>query len=62
MAGSLVVSADQQVASQSQMELEAILKQPYQDVCHVCSGAGKTSPVVSCSACGGTGNRYLKLL
>ena len=55
-------SVDQQVARQIQIELEAILSMPYQDVCNICKGEGKLSTLSVCPKCKGSGNRYLKLL
>jgi DnaJ-class molecular chaperone len=55
-------SADQQVARQTQLELEAILRTPYQDVCNVCKGEGKITAMSKCPKCKGSGSRLLRLL
>ncbi len=55
-------SVDQQVARQSQIELEAILRTPYQDVCNVCKGEGRITALSVCPKCKGSGNRLLRLL
>ena len=43
-------------------ELQAILKQPYKDVCNVCDGTGEDSKKAPCSKCKGNGYRLLRLL
>ena len=56
------VLADKHAGSVAQLELEAILKKPYQDVCNICKGDGRISDKSSCPKCKGSGRRYLKLL
>ncbi|MCI5105526.1 MAG: hypothetical protein MRY76_02310 [Pseudomonadales bacterium] len=55
-------TSDDKAWRKSRDELESILKQPYQDVCNVCKGAGHISAKSRCPKCKGSGRRYLKLL
>jgi DnaJ-class molecular chaperone len=50
------------VHPQALMELQAILKKPYKDVCVVCDGSGKNPKGSACPKCKGTGDRLLRLL
>ncbi|MBL4820530.1 MAG: hypothetical protein JKY98_06010 [Gammaproteobacteria bacterium] len=50
------------VHPQALMELQAILKKPYQDVCTVCDGSGVNSKGSSCLKCKGSGHRLLRLM
>jgi len=50
------------VHPQALMELQAILKRPYKDICVVCDGRGKSSKGSDCPKCKGTGDRLLRLL
>jgi len=50
------------VHPQVMKELQAILKQPYKDVCDVCDGSGRTQAKESCPKCKGNGYRLLRLL
>jgi len=43
-------------------ELQAILKQPYKDVCDACDGSGLTVSKDPCPKCKGNGYRLLRLL
>jgi DnaJ-class molecular chaperone len=54
--------ADKQVPKAALMELQSILKKPYQDVCNVCKGDGKITGTSICPKCKGSGQRLLKLL
>lgn len=53
---------DEKMNRQTLVELESILKKPYQDVCNVCKGEGRITDQSSCPKCKGSGRRYLKLL
>ncbi len=54
--------ADNNAPQQALLELQLILKKPYQDVCNVCKGAGKITQNSACPKCKGSGQRLLKLL
>lgn len=54
--------ANKDAPQQALLELQSILKQPYQDVCNVCRGAGKITDTSTCPKCKGTGQRLLRLL
>ena len=43
-------------------ELQAILKQPYKDVCDMCDGKGQDNKSEPCPKCKGNGYRLLRLL
>lgn len=49
-------------SSQAYRELLVILQKPYQDVCLVCEGTGKSAPTQVCHKCKGSGHRWLKLI
>lgn len=53
---------DKNVPQQALVELQSILKKPYQDVCNVCHGNGKITDNSTCPKCKGSGQRLLKLL
>lgn len=55
-------AANKKVPQQALVELQAILKKPYQDVCNVCKGAGKITDNSACPKCKGSGQRLLRLL
>lgn len=50
------------VHPQALMELQAILKRPYKDVCVECDGTGKNEKGSACAKCKGAGHRLLRLL
>jgi DnaJ-class molecular chaperone len=54
--------ANKDAPLQALLELQSILKKPYQDVCNVCRGAGKITDTSTCPKCKGTGQRLLRLL
>lgn len=54
--------ADNNAPKQALIELQLILKKPYQDVCNVCKGEGKITQNSTCPKCKGSGQRLLKLL
>lgn len=54
--------ANKDAPQQALLELQSILKKPYQDVCNVCRGAGKITNTSTCPKCKGTGQRLLRLL
>lgn len=54
--------ANKDAPQQAMLELQSILKKPYQDVCNVCRGAGKITNTSTCPKCKGTGQRLLRLL
>ncbi|MDA0689078.1 MAG: hypothetical protein O2948_10605 [Proteobacteria bacterium] len=54
--------ANKDAPQQALLELQSILKKPYQDVCNVCRGAGKITDTSTCPKCKGTGQRLLRLL
>ena len=54
--------ANKVIPKQALRELQSILKQPYQDVCNICRGTGKTSNDSVCPKCKGSGKRLLRLL
>jgi DnaJ-class molecular chaperone len=54
--------ANKDAPQQALLELQSILKKPYQDVCNVCKGAGKITDTSTCPKCKGTGQRLLRLL
>jgi len=54
--------ANNDAPQQALLELQSILKKPYQDVCNVCKGAGKITDTSTCPKCKGTGQRLLRLL
>lgn len=58
------MSANPQLLNNNQAyrELLAILQKPYQDVCLVCEGTGKSTATQACQACKGSGHRWLKLI
>jgi len=47
---------------QALLELQSILKKPYQDVCNVCKGAGKITESSTCPKCKGSGQRLIRLM
>ncbi len=47
---------------QALIELQSILKKPYQDVCNVCKGSGKITETSTCPKCKGSGQRLVRLL
>jgi len=54
--------ANKDAPQQALLELQSILKKPYQDVCNVCKGAGKITDTSTCPKCKGTAQRLLRLL
>jgi DnaJ-class molecular chaperone len=58
----MMVLADKQPPKQALLELQAILKKPYKDVCHVCRGEGKITNSSNCPKCKGSGQRLVRLL
>jgi len=54
--------AKKDAPKQALLELQSILKKPYQDVCGVCKGAGKITEASICPKCKGSGQRLLRLL
>lgn len=54
--------ANNDAPKQALLELQSILKKPYQDVCNVCKGSGKITNTSSCPKCKGSGQRLLRLL
>ena len=50
------------ISTQAYRELLSILQKPYQDVCLVCEGTGKTAGAQSCQKCKGSGHRWLRLI
>jgi DnaJ-class molecular chaperone len=50
------------VHPQVMKELQAILKQPYKEVCVACGGKGHDGSSAQCAKCKGHGYRLLKLL
>ena len=50
------------VHPQALMELQAILKRPYKDICVECNGNGKIQKGIACPKCKGAGHRLLRLL
>ena len=54
--------ANKEAPQQALLELQSILKKPYQDVCNVCRGSGKITDTSTCPKCKGTGQRLLRLL
>ncbi len=54
--------ANKEGSQQALLELQSILKKPYQDVCNVCRGTGKITETSNCPKCKGTGQRLLRLL
>jgi DnaJ-class molecular chaperone len=53
---------DKGVHPQVMKELQAILKQPYKDICDGCDGRGVTVKQEPCPKCKGNGYRLLRLL
>ena len=47
---------------QALLELQSILKKPYQDVCNVCKGAGNITETSKCPKCKGSGQRLIRLI
>lgn len=58
----MVSAQDRKEPKQALVELQAILKQPYKDVCNVCKGAGQITATSTCPKCKGSGQRLLRLL
>lgn len=58
----MMVLADKQRPKQALLELQAILKKPYKDVCDVCKGEGKITNSSNCPKCKGSGQRLVRLL
>ena len=57
----MMVLADKQPPKQALLELQAILKKPYKDVCDVCKGVGKITNSSNCPKCKGSGQRLVRL-
>ena len=57
----MMVLADKQRPKQALLELQAILKKPYKDVCDVCKGGGKITNSSNCPRCKGSGQRLVRL-
>lgn len=58
----MVSLANKKEPKQALVELQAILRKPYKDVCNVCKGAGSITNTSSCPKCKGSGQRLLRLL
>lgn len=58
----MVSVVNKKAPKQALVELQAILKKPYQDVCNVCKGEGKITNASTCPKCKGSGQRLLRLL
>lgn len=55
-------AAKKEPPKQALVELQSILKKPYQDVCNVCKGEGKITESSVCPKCKGSGQRLIRLL
>jgi len=58
----MMSAANKEPPKQALVELQSILKKPYQDVCNVCKGAGKITETSTCPKCKGSGQRLIRLL
>ncbi|MFT6093265.1 MAG: DnaJ-class molecular chaperone [Pseudohongiellaceae bacterium] len=58
----MINSSNKKEPRQALVELQAILRKPYQDVCNVCKGAGSITSTSTCPKCKGSGQRLLRLL
>ena len=58
----MMSATNKQPPKQALIELQSILKKPYQDVCNVCQGAGKITETSACPKCKGSGQRLIRLL
>lgn len=58
----MVCAEDRKAPKRALVELRAILKKPYKDVCNVCNGAGHITSASPCPKCKGSGQRLLRLL
>jgi DnaJ-class molecular chaperone len=54
--------ADKQPPKHALLELQAILKKPYEDVCNECKGEGKITNSSNCPKCKGSGQKLVRLL